>query len=403
MVNPFTPGFGRSPAILAGRSAALAEFDAALRGELPEQRAMLISGARGIGKTVLLSEFEAKAHEAGWSVLLLHTGSSSLSEELRATAVARLRELDPDAVASRLTAAGASGFSASRTVTDRYADQDEPLGDLLDRLAVLAAREGHGVMIALDEVQSVDRGQLHEISQHIQDLMRHHGQVVFVAAGIRSGVSKLLDHEKTTFLRRAHRLELGPVDIGTAAEAIRMTVADTDRSITPEAAVRAGEISEGYPYLIQLVGSKAWRAAGDAATIELEDVQSTRAGVIAEMIRNVHGPALRDLSPRKRDYLEAMLEDDGPSNVGDIARRLGVDPRYQSTYRERLIDDDLIEPSARGYVRFSLPYLREALEERRQGRAAIGADSGLDRTRTRAAVDVTPSRAREQEARRRAR
>ena len=218
MVNPFTPGFGRYPAILAGRSAALADFDAALRGELPEQRAMLISGARGIGKTVLLSEFEAKARDAGWSLLPLHTGSSSLSDELRATAVARLRELDPDAVASHLTGAGASGFSASRSVTDRYAGQDEPLGDLLDRLAALAARDGHGVMIALDEVQSVDRAQLHEVSQHIQDLMRRHGQVVFVAAGIRSGVSKLLDHEKTTFLRRAHRLELGPVDIGTVPD-----------------------------------------------------------------------------------------------------------------------------------------------------------------------------------------
>lgn len=400
MVNPFTPGFGRSPAILAGRSTALADFDAALRGELPEQRATLISGARGIGKTVLLSEFEAKARDAGWSLLPLHTGSSSLSDELRATAVARLRELDPDAVASHLTGAGASGFSASRSVTDRYAGQDEPLGDLLDRLAALAARDGHGVMIALDEVQSVDRAQLHEVSQHIQDLMRRHGQIVFVAAGILSGVSKLLDHEKTTFLRRAHRLELGPVDIGTAAEAIRMTVADTERSITPEAAVRAGEISQGYPYLIQLAGSKAWRAAGDAPTIELEDVQGTRDAVVAEMIRNVHGPALRDLSPRKRDYLEAMLEDEGPSNVGDIARRLGVDPRYQSTYRERLIEDDLIEPASRGYVRLSLPYLREALEERRLGRAATDLDSGLDRTRTRPVTDIAPSRARAQETRR---
>lgn len=381
MVNPFTPGFGHSPAILAGRSAALTEFEATMRGELPEQRAMLVSGARGVGKTVLLSECEARAREAGWSILPLHTASTSLTAELRSIAVARLRDLDPNARSTRLTGAGASGFSASRSISDRYEQESEPLGDLLDRLATLAASTGHGVMIVLDEVQSADRHQLHEVTQHIQDLMRHHPEVLFAAAGIRSGLARLLDHEKTTFLRRAHRLELGPVEIGTATEAIRQTVADTDKTITPAAVARAGEISEGYPYLIQLIGSKAWRSSGSSDSIEFEDVEGSRAAAVHEMIRNVHGPALRDLSSRKRQYLEAMLEDAGPSNVGDIARRLDVDPRYQSTYRERLIEDELIEPAGRGYVRYALPYLREALSGRRD--SPVSPDQGLERTRTR--------------------
>lgn len=381
--NPFTPGFGHSPAILAGRSVALEEFDATLAGDLPEQRAMVISGARGIGKTVLLSEFEARAREAGWTVINLHTASTSLADELRAAAVSRLRELDPRAVTSRLTGAGASGLSASRTVVDRYADETEPLGDVLSRLAELAQRGGGGLMIGLDEVQSVDRAQLHEVSQHIQDLIRRGSDVVFVAAGVRTGVDALLEHEKTTFLRRAHRLELGQVDVGTAAEAIRMTVADTSKSITVEAAVRAGEISQGYPYLIQLVGSKAWRAAGDAQTIEIEDAQRVRDAVIGEMVRNVHGPALRKIRGRKLDYLHAMLEDDGPSKVADIAARLDVDPRYQATYRQRLISDELIVPAGRGLVEFALPYLREALIDRREARPLTSPDQGLQRTRNR--------------------
>lgn len=393
LANPFTPGFGHAPVILAGRTAALEEFAAALGGELPEQRAMLITGARGIGKTVLLSEFEARAREAGWLILTLHTGSSSLAEELRGIAVARLRELDPDAVTSRISGAGASGLSASRTVTERYAQEREPLGDLLDRLAQLAEQSGRGVLITLDEVQSVDRDQLHEVSQHLQDLIGHHARVLFVGAGVRAGVDALLEHERTTFLRRAHRLELGPVDVGTAAEAIRMTVAATSRSITPEAAVRAGEISEGYPYLIQLVGSKAWRAGAGEDVIEVEDVQGVRESVIGDMIRNVHGPALRGLSPRKHDYLLAMAVDNGPSRVGDLAERLGVDPRYQSTYRARLIEDELIESAGRGLVRFALPYLREAVLRRRDD-GGPETDEGLDASRRAQQVaDLTPSAA----------
>ena len=377
MANPFTPGFGLTPVILAGRDIAIDEFTAALAGTVPEARAILISGQRGAGKTVLLTEFRELALEAGWIDLRMHTSSSSLVEELRGQAIARLRELDPEAETSRLTSARISSLSASRDIVQRYEGEGEPLTVVLDRLAALADAEGGGLLITLDELQSADRDQLHALTQHVQDLIGSGHAVAFLAAGVRTGVDALLDHERTTFLRRAHRLEVGSVDVGTAAEAIRMTVADTAKTITPEAAVLAGEISRGYPYLIQLIGSKAWQNSGDADVIEVEDVRGARETVVAAMIKNVHGPALRGLSPRKREYLLAMLEDEGPSAVGDIARRMGIDPRNQSTYRERLIEDDLIRPAGRGFVEYSLPYLDEAL--RHEEREGVGSDVEPDR------------------------
>ncbi len=375
--NPFTPGFGLTPIILAGRDLAIEEFTAALAGNVPEARAILISGQRGAGKTVLLTEFRELALEAGWTDLRLHTSSTSLLDELRGQAIAHLRELDPRAETSRLTSASISAVSASRDIRERYRGEGEPLTVLLDRLAQLTDEDGGGLLITLDELQSVDRDQLHALTQHVQDLIGSGHAVAFLAAGVRTGVDALLDHERTTFLRRAHRIEVGSVDVGTAAEAIRMTIADTPKSITPEAAVLAGEISCGYPYLIQLIGSKAWQNSGDADVIEIEDVAGARETVIAAMLKNVHGPALRGLSPRKREYLHAMLEDEGPSNVGDIARRMGIDPRNQSTYRERLIDDDLIRPAGRGFVEFALPYLAEAL--RHEAREGVGADVEPDK------------------------
>ncbi|AXK44247.1 AAA family ATPase [Brachybacterium saurashtrense] len=379
--NPFTPGFGLTPTILAGRDVALEEFTAALAGSVPEARAILISGARGSGKTVLLSEFRELALEAGWTDLRMHTSSTSLIDELRGQAIAHLRQMDPEAVTSRLTSARVSSFAASRDVVERYDGEGEAVTTVLDRLAQLADEDGGGLLITLDELQSADRDQLHALTQHVQDLIGSGHAVAFLAAGVRPGVDALLAHERTTFLRRAHRIEVGSVDVGTAAEAIRMTIADTDRSITPEAAVLAGEISQGYPYLIQLVGSKAWQNSGDAATIEIEDVRGAREAVIAAMIKNVHGPALRGLSARKREYLRAMLEDEGPSAVGDIAERMGIDPRNQSTYRERLIEEELIRPAGRGFVEFALPYLDEAL--RHEQREGVGADVEPDKGLTR--------------------
>ncbi|GAA1677734.1 hypothetical protein GCM10010977_29230 [Citricoccus zhacaiensis] len=383
VTNPFTPGFGQSPAILAGRASVIREFEQAVAGELPGQRNVLISGARGAGKTVLLTEFEAVAADAGWTCITLHTASSSLVAELRAEIVEHLRESDPQAERSRLTGAGLSGVSAQRDVVERYDGEALPVGRLLDRLAGILDATGGGLLITLDELQSVDPAQLHEVTQHVQDLTRRGHQVGFVAAGIRAGLDDLLENDKTTFLRRAHRVELGSVPVGTAAETIRQTVADTPKTITPEAAVRAGEVSQGYPYLIQLVGARAWTHAGNADTIEIGDIEQIRTEVIREMVKNVHRPALREISGRKLDYLNAMLEDTGPSRVADIAARMGEDRRYQSVYRERLIHDELIHPAGRGYVEYALPYLRDALEALRAGTAPVPGADEVTRTRTR--------------------
>ncbi|EWS80126.1 hypothetical protein BF93_05415 [Brachybacterium phenoliresistens] len=384
MENPFRPSFGAVPIALAGRSFALDAFEHALEDHPgSEQRSTLISGARGTGKTVLLTEMEMIAQDQGWEVLRLHTAAASLGEELRELVLERLREVDPDAEGTRLTGAGIASIGSVRTETvDRYSGGPST-ATALARLAELAGASGGGLLLSVDEVQSVDLDQLAGVTQLYQDLVRTGRPVAFIGAGIRSGIEALLAQGKTTFLRRAHRVELGAVDVGTAAEAIRLTIAGTDRSIGPEAAVVAGEISCGYPYLIQYVGAQAWENSQGAAEIALEDVRRTRDSAIRQMHMNVHGPALRGIAAGKLAYLEAMLEDEGPSSTAEIGRRLGRDHGYQSVYRRRLIEDDLIQPAGRGYVEFSLPYLRESLLLRRQEHPAPDAAPDVTVRRTR--------------------
>jgi hypothetical protein len=67
--NPYTPGAGRKPPMLAGRDRDLEEFQAlierlALGGY---ERSLIYSGLRGVGKTVLLMELDVLASEAGWA------------------------------------------------------------------------------------------------------------------------------------------------------------------------------------------------------------------------------------------------------------------------------------------------------------------------------------------------
>jgi len=387
--NPFRASFGAVPPFLAGRDLVLDDFEAALdHGPGAEGRATLVMGARGTGKTVLLTEMEAIARDHDWQVVSLHTSAGSLLEEARTQAVEILRDLDPEATRFRATG-GSVGSIASLhgEVVDQYGAPALSPASTLSRLTTLLGADT-GLLFTLDEVQSVDLEHLAAFAQIYQDLVRAEQNVAFVGAGVGAGVRTLLDSPKTTFLRRARRVEIGMVDLGSAAAAIQATVAATEKSIDVAAAVRAAEISCGYPYLIQYVGAQTWAHAGDADEILLEDAEGAREGAIAQMATNVIEPALRSLAARKREYLEAMLLDDGPSAVADIAARLGVAAGYQSVYRERLLDDELIRPGERGTVEFALPYLREALLAGR-GRDAETAPlaSGVRARRTRGPRD----------------
>ncbi|HET9561007.1 MAG TPA: ATP-binding protein, partial [Propionibacteriaceae bacterium] len=66
--NPYAPGAGQRPPELAGRDAELTAFDVALerveRGR-PE-RSLVLTGLRGVGKTVLLNALRSKALDRGW-------------------------------------------------------------------------------------------------------------------------------------------------------------------------------------------------------------------------------------------------------------------------------------------------------------------------------------------------
>lgn len=77
----------------------------------------------------------------------------------------------------------------------------------------------------------------------------------------------------------------------------------------------------------------------------------------------VHEPAIEDLSSVDRTYLLAMAQDEGPSRTGDIAHRIGKDAQYAGRYRERLIQAGIIYSSSYGYVDFTIPYLRQWLQE----------------------------------------
>lgn len=363
--NPFRPSFGVSPRVLAGREDLLQDFDVALdEGPGSPLRSLLVSGARGMGKTVVLNELEDIARTRGWLVVRLPEGPRMLEELEGSTIPALLAEHDTRAVRRRITGGGLAPVGSVTTqVEDRY-PVHLSLTQLLTRLLDVLGEHGTGLLFTVDEVQAADPELVGRFAATYQHLVRDDREVAFAAAGLPTGIDQLLRQAGTTFLRRAERVHLavlGDAEVGAAAEA---TVADAGRTIEPEALARLVQVVHGYPYLLQLVGYHAWRVEPARPTITSRDVATTVPLVVERMGRLVHAPALSGVPEGQRSYLRAMAVDDGPASTRAVADRMGVPMQQQNVYRARLIDRELIEAAGHGYVDFTLPYLREHLRGR---------------------------------------
>jgi AAA ATPase domain len=366
MANPFKPTFGASPPLLAGRSELITEFtEALLDGPGAAGRATLYTGARGAGKTVLLNEIEATAKSRGW-IVVSETATAGLIGRLTQSRLPELlRQFDPDSIRSRLTGirlpfSGGGGLDWE-TLEAHVVSVD--LRGQLNLLTDLLAENETGLVITLDEVHRNQIEELRELATSVQHAFREDRELAIVAAGLSSSISELLQDDVLTFLRRADRHHLGPVEFDEVRRALEDPINQSGRTVAPGALERMVDSTQGYPFLIQLVGSHCWRVQREAEVITLADAETGIASARSRLGSLVHAPALKKCSDVDRSFLLAMAEDDGPSKTPDIGTRLGVEKRYVSIYRQRLIDAELIEASGRGYVDFAIPYLRDYLRE----------------------------------------
>lgn len=367
--NPFRPSFGVSPPLLAGRDAELVAFaDAIESGPGAPGRATLYTGARGVGKTVMLNEVESLARERGW-VVVTETAVPGLVERLvrhRLPEVAARLELSSTGNGKhRLTAVTLPFHLGGVTWQPPTVDQQLDLRAQIEALADHLAERNTGLLITVDELHRADRAGLRELVATLQHCLRDERPVAFAGAGLPAAVADLLNDDVLTFLRRADRYHLGSVDPVDVADALRTPLQEAGYEVTDAAVDVAARGTAGYPFLIQLVGYWICKNLPGGAG-RLIDEAAAAAGVRAARRRLgalVHAPALRDLSEVDRTFLAAMAVDDGPSRMAEIAERMKVGANYASQYRRRLIDADLIYPAGHGLVDYTLPHLRDYLRE----------------------------------------
>jgi hypothetical protein len=362
MENPFRPTAGATPPDLVGRGGVLDEFAYGLRlGSGAPGLLTIFTGARGIGKTVMLGAAEDLAIASGWAVVS-ETATGGFLGRIGEAMRRLTNELGDGPTGRRVTALSVAGFA----VTTQLAPEEQVDWRVRGaQLLRLLAQRGTGLVITVDEIHAADRKELSQLAADVQHFIRDGLPIGLIFAGLPAAVSDLLNEGVATFLRRADRIDLHAASITEVERSFAETFEGAGKTLSPDLARSAAEGTGGYPFLIQLVGYYLWQEAESGlGSLDAAAVDRAVAAARRRNERVVIEAALSTTSGRDRDFLQAMAEDSAPSSTTAIGKKTGMRPNAVGNYRTRLLDAGLIEPAGHGLVDFAIPGLREYLTSR---------------------------------------
>jgi DNA polymerase III delta prime subunit len=395
--NPYAPGAGQRPPELAGRDEQLDAFDVVLervaRGR-PE-RSIVLTGLRGVGKTVLLNALRSSAVRAGWGTGKLEARpDQSLRRPLASAVHQAVRELGPaggagdhalgvvKAFAQREPAGGGGGRGAAKlrdrwnpgisvpAVTGRAdsGDVEIDLVELFSDLGGMAADTGRGIAVFLDEMQDLGPDDVSALCASCHEISQSGLPLIVVGAGLPH-LPAVLSASKSYSERlfrysRIDRLER------SAADAALVVPAEEEGAAYTDAALEAMyDATGGYPYFIQAYGKAVWdRAPGSPITPD--DVAVAAPEADAELAVGFFGSRFERATPGEREYLRAMAEvalglgDETQAVLtSDVAAHLERRPQSLSPARDALLKKGLIYSGERGRIAFTVPHFGRYLRD----------------------------------------
>jgi hypothetical protein len=362
MENPFRPTAGATPPEVIGRAGLLDEFEYGLTlGSGAPGLLSIFTGARGIGKTVMLGAAHDVAREYGWAVIS-QTANGKFMGRIGETMRRLAEELgDGPEPRRRLTGATFAGTGFTSALTPEREVDWRTLGENLLRLL---DERGTGLVITVDEIHAADRDELAALAANVQHFIQDRLPIALIFAGLPSAVSDLLNEGVATFLRRADKIDLHAAAIRDVEASFTETFATASITITPDLIHRAAAATGGYPFLIQLVGYFLWREAENHQdSLSSAAVDRAIAAAIRRNERVVIEAALATVSGKDLEFLHAMAIDEGTSTAADIIQRTGSSPTLVAKYRTRLLATGLIESAGHGKVDFAIPGLRQYLRK----------------------------------------
>ena len=357
----FVPSFGNRPRNLVGREEILRTFEEALQSAPgSRERAMLMLGQRGSGKTVLLLEFAEIAKKHGCIV----ASPTVVSKEMPARILEKL-QAEGEAFLSQSKAqfAGGSisafGFGGGINLKP----EDQPQKSFTWKLSELCAelnRNGKPVVMLIDEAQA-NQEELRQLIMAYQEMVGEGRDLSLVLAGLPIIISLVLNDHVLTFLNRAQKIHLPPLRIGDIAFYYRRAFSSLGIQMSEQQILAAAQETDGSPYLMQLIGHYIVLGAQEGGALDASALSASIQRAKEDFMNDICQTSLAPLSEKDIAFLAAMAMDEEASEISAIISRLNCTNSLAQTYKRRLIQAGIISQPRRGRVQFAIPYLKEYL------------------------------------------
>lgn len=376
--NPYTPNAGAAPPVLLGRDDQLDSFDLLLarleRGRT--QQSMIITGLRGVGKTVLLNKFREKAEGKGWAVVEIevskHTDNEfrrQLSHQMRQALLAispKAKWGDRAKAAAGVLRSFSLTFDPSGSVTAGFdveategrgdsGSLDLDLSDLITSVGEAAREHSTGVLLLLDEVQFLTKSQLESLIMALHRAVQRTLPITMVGAGLPQ-IAELTGEAKSYSERLFTFPMIDRLSDSDSAQALLAPAAEQGVEFDPDAVGVAYQITGGYPFFIQELGYAVWPLADDHR-VTMKDIRDAERVFTAKLDSSFFRVRLDRTTELEQAYLRAMAQlGEAPQLAGNVAALLNRSSEQCGPARSTLIEKGLLYTPSHGYAAFTVPH-----------------------------------------------
>jgi hypothetical protein len=340
------------------------------------EKSMLLTGLRGVDKTVLLNEVEKLAQ--GYRTVAIEAHENKLLGLLLAP---HLRTLlfDLDRIAGvgdkvkrswRVFRSFVGGLKVTYEDISVGLDVDPEKGsadsgdleidlpNLFVAVAEAAEERKCAVAVLIDEIQYFTSQELGALIMAVHKVQQRQLPLVLLGAGLPI-LPGLAGNSKSYAERLFSFPEVGALSEADSAKALQEPAQAAGVVFAVDALQEIFRLTKGYPYFLQEWGYQSWNLA-EASPITLDMVVRATAVVIPRLDQNFFRVRFDRLTPSEKNYLRAMAEL-GPDDLktGAIAGVLGVKISSLGPVRKKLIDKGMIFSPAHGDMAFTVPLFDE--------------------------------------------
>ncbi|MBQ9872495.1 MAG: ATP-binding protein [Eubacterium sp.] len=339
--NPYNMIFGKEPPQVISRIAQSSEIIMSFQEEPPAQQLYMITGVRGCGKTVFMTEIAKELAKEDWIIVELNS-----AEDLMQSLAASLGSENKLAKIFQKASINLSLFGIGLEVKESV-----PISNIqVALIKMLESLKKHGkrVLICIDEVTVTESMKI--FAGAFQIFLRKDLPVFLLMTGLYENINNLQNEKNLTFLYRAPKTELKPLNLRIVADNYQQNF-----NLDLDTADQMAKLTKGYSFAFQVLGYFTWKNGGDYRKA-MPDFQLYLEDYVYEKV-------WAEMSPGDRRLAGGVaLAEDGKAKT--IKQAAGMTDGEYSVYRDRLIKRGILAANGHGYVEFTLPLFEEYVKRR---------------------------------------